>query len=234
MNGIRIVTLVMALAVTAVVGTAAAQESAEPAQTEEIREVAVLIEAAGLSEEAAARVAESVTEQIESAGGEVVDILFEQIAEDDIWIEPLGITVTLEFVVDGMSEPVSVTTASREYAVNAQRSTKVSSSGPGSRETVVEDNSIDVAGTIDMYDEDNTFLVTCWGSFTGAGEHLSEGVHVPRESDEEEPKPDREEVEEGTFVEFQASAVFHPNQTRVIACRGGQKLELTVGVDEND
>ena len=45
MNGMRIVALVMALAVTAVLGTAAAQESAEPQQTEEGREISVEIAA---------------------------------------------------------------------------------------------------------------------------------------------------------------------------------------------
>ena len=131
-------------------------------------------------------------------------------------------------------EPVSVTTALPEFAVSAQWSMNHRSSGPGDGETVVEDNSVDVIGTIDMDDENDTFLVVCWGSFTGARQHLSEEVHVPGESDEDEPEPDREEVETGLFVEFQASAMFHPNQTRVIASRGKDKLELTLVVDEDD
>ena len=43
MNGVRIVALVMALAVTAMVGTVTAQESAEPEQQKEVREIIVEI-----------------------------------------------------------------------------------------------------------------------------------------------------------------------------------------------
>ena len=140
--------------------------------------------------------------------------------------------MTLEFVVQSRPEPVLVTTVSPEFAVSAQWSRNVSSSGSGDGETVVEDNSIDVVGTIDVDDEDDTFLVTCWGSFAGAAQ-ISKESDV-EESTDEESESDREAVEEGMFVEFQASAMFRPNQTRVIASRGEDKLTLTVGVDEDD
>jgi len=230
MNRSRIVTLVIALAVVATVGSAVAQESAEPEQLEEIREIVIEIGADVASAEGAEQLADVIREEVEASGQGNLEIFIEQTPEDDGEVEPLGSTVTLEFAIQESSDPVSVTTASREYAVSAQWSRNATGGG----QTVVEDNSVDVVGTIDMDDENDTFLVTCWGSFTGARQYLGTDMGARAESDEDEGEADSEEVEEGTFVDFQASAMFRPNQTRVIASRGEQKLELTVSVDQDD
>ena len=230
MNGVRIVALVMALAVTAMVGTVTAQESVEPEQQKEVREIIVEIAGDATSTENAEQLADMIREEVEASGGGHLEIYIEQIPEDVV--ETLGRTVTLEFVVQSRPETVSVMTVSPEFAVSAQWSRNVSSSGSGDGETVVEDNSIDVVGTIDVDDEDDTFLVTCWGSFAGAAQ-ISKESDV-EESTDEESESDREAVEEGMFVEFQASAMFRPNQTRVIASRGEDKLALTLVVDEDD
>jgi hypothetical protein len=233
MNGMRIVALAVVLAVTAVVGTAAAQDSAEPEQQEEVREIVIGI-AEDMTSENVERLVDVIREEIEASGGGNLEIYVERMSEDEGALEPLGKTVTLEFVVQSTPEPVSVTTATQDFSVNAQWSMNHHSSDPGDEEQVTEDYSVDVVGTIDMDDESDTFLVTCWGSFTGATQHISEGVHVPRGLVDEESESDREEVNEATFVEFQASAVFRPNQTRVIASRGEDKLALTLVVEEDD
>ena len=233
MNGMRIIALVMAMAVTTVVGTAAAQESAESEQQEEVREVVVGI-AEDMTSENVKQLVDVIREEIEASGGGNVEIYVERMSEDEGALEPLGRTVTLEFVVQSTPEPVTVTTVLPEFAVSAQWSMNHRSSDPGNGETVARDNGVDVVGTIDMDDENDTFLVTCWGSFTGATQHIREGVHVPKGLVDEESESDREEVNEATFVEFQASAVFRPNQTRVIASRGEDKLTLTLVVEEDD
>jgi len=232
MNRSRIVTLVVALAVAAVVGTGAAQESDEPEQQEEIREIVIEIGADVASAETAEQLANAIREEVEAAGEGNLSIYVEQVSEEEGAAEPLDRTVTLEFTLQEASEPVSVTTVWPEYAVNAQWSTKVSSSEPDDGEQFVEEHSVDVAGIIDVDDENDTFLVTCWGSFMEA--RWTASKDISEESADEESEADGEEVEEGTFVDFQASALFRPNQTRVIASRGSQKLELTVTVDIDD
>jgi len=229
MNSLRIAIVVAMLSLVASVGSAVAGESSEELPQEGAGEAVVVVKTVGVPEETTDQITALVREHIESALGEEVSIFVEDLSDEAAEPEPLGMNVTLMFNVEDAAEPVSVTTAVSQYLIAAEQSVRHNMSESAGRERVGEHYLIDVAGTIERNGEDDSLLVSCWGTFSETGSSSSE--KAGDESAEQEDCGERNELDEEINLDFQASAMFRPGETKVIAGQPQHKLYLTVSVE---
>jgi len=232
MNSLRIGVLVLTLVVLVSAAALAADRPSDATERHKVTETVLVVDPGTAPEETVEQIIKLMEEHIASSEGEDVSLIIEERVEPD----PLGQTVTLEFAIEGESEPVTVSTALSRYSVTTDWTTETNVVEGADQEQVTEDYFIDVGGTISVDERDNTFLVSCWGSFSTASTSYSEGMSKPsaRGQVTRLSRAAHEEVHTGSNVDFEASAVFQPGQTRTIASQGNQRLLLTITVDSND